>query len=189
MSTLGHQYDNSLVSNAFGFLRLPMNFMPYESDADWVITGVPFDMATSGRAGGRHGPAAIRQVSTNLAWEHNRFPWNFDMRERLNVVDCGDLVYAFGDAREMSEKLQAHAEKLLAAGKRKTVRGYVGLHRPYYAHGDSLHSRSANGMRYDSAAYFREMDIPSTLVQAMQSTDPKRMRVLSAKELAQYRLN
>ncbi|EOU9667630.1 hypothetical protein ACOJGX_006838, partial [Pseudomonas aeruginosa] len=36
---------------------------------------------------------------------------------------------------------------------------------------------------------FREMDIPSTLVQAMQSTDPKRMRVLSAKELAQYRLN
>lgn len=118
MSTLGHQYDNSTVSNAFGFLRLPMNFMPYESDADWVITGVPFDMATSGRAGGRHGPAAIRQVSTNLAREHNRFPWNFDMRERLNVVDCGDLVYAFGDAREMSEKLQAHAEKLLAAGKR-----------------------------------------------------------------------
>ena len=51
MSTLGHQYDNSLVSNAFGFLRLPMNFMPYDSDADWVITGVPFDMATSGRAG------------------------------------------------------------------------------------------------------------------------------------------
>ena len=94
MSTLGHQYDNSLVSNAFGFLRLPMNFMPYESDADWVIPGVPFDMATSGRAGGRHGPAAIRQVSTNLAWEHNRFPWNFDMRERLNVVDCGDLVCA-----------------------------------------------------------------------------------------------
>ena len=42
MSTLGHQYDNSLVSNAFGFLRLPMNFQPYDSDADWVITGVPF---------------------------------------------------------------------------------------------------------------------------------------------------
>ncbi len=36
MSTLGHQYDNSLVSNAFGFLRLPMNFQPYDSDADWV---------------------------------------------------------------------------------------------------------------------------------------------------------
>lgn len=67
MSTLGHQSDNSLVSNAFGFLRFPLNFMPYDSDAEWVITGIPFDMATSGRAGGRHGPAAIRQVSTNLA--------------------------------------------------------------------------------------------------------------------------
>lgn len=117
MSTLGHQYDNSLVSNAFGFLRLPMNFMPYESDADWVITGVPFDMATSGRAGGRHGPAAIRQVSTNLAWEHNRFPWNFDMRERLNVVDCGDLVYAFGDARNEREAAGSRRE---AAGGRQT---------------------------------------------------------------------
>ncbi|MBW5405746.1 agmatinase [Morganella morganii] len=117
-STLGNQTDNSLVSNAFGFLRLPLNFQPYTSDADWVITGVPFDMATSGRAGSRHGPAAIRQISTNLAWEGNRWPWTFDMRERLNVVDCGDLVFAFGDAQDMSNKLQAHTEKVLASGKK-----------------------------------------------------------------------
>ena len=38
MSTLGHQYDNSLVSNAFGFLRLPMNFQPYDSDACLLYT-------------------------------------------------------------------------------------------------------------------------------------------------------
>ncbi len=117
-STLGNQTDISLVSNAFGFLRLPLNFQPYTSDADWVITGVPFDMATSGRAGSRHGPAAIRQISTNLAWEGNRWPWTFDMRERLNVVDCGDLVFAFGDAQDMSDKLQAHTEKVLASGKK-----------------------------------------------------------------------
>ncbi len=117
-STLGNQTDNSLVSNAFGFLRLPLNFQPYTSDADWVITGVPFDMATSGRAGSRHGPAAIRQISTNLAWEGNRWPWTFDMRERLNAVDCGDLVFAFGDAQDMSDKLQAHTEKVLASGKK-----------------------------------------------------------------------
>lgn len=167
MSTLGHQYDNSLVSNAFGFLRLPMNFQPYDSDADWVITGVPFDMATSGRAGGRHGPAAIRQVSTNLAWEHNRFPWNFDMRERLNVVDCGDLVYAFGDAREMSEKLQAHAEKLLAAGKRMLSFGgdhFVTLpllraHAKHFGkmalvHFDAHTDTYANGCEFDHGTMF-----------------------------------
>lgn len=117
-STLGNQVDNSLVSNAFGFLRFPLNFQPYNSDAEWVITGVPFDMATSGRAGSRHGPAAIRQVSTNLAWESHRWPWNFKLTERLNVVDCGDVVFAFGDAQDMSDKLQAHTEKLLESGKR-----------------------------------------------------------------------
>ncbi|UCQ54741.1 agmatinase [Edwardsiella tarda] len=118
MCTLGHKPDNSLVSNAFGFLRLPLDFMPYDGNADWVITGVPFDMATSGRAGARHGPAAIRQVSTNLAWEGKRWPWNFDMRDRLKVVDCGDVVFSFGDAQEMSDNLQAHTERLLASGKR-----------------------------------------------------------------------
>lgn len=116
-STLGNETDNSLISNAFGFLRFPLNFQPYSSDADWVITGVPFDMATSGRAGTRHGPGAIRQISTNLSWEGNRWPWDFDMRERLSVVDCGDLVFNFGDAQDMSDKLQAHTEKLLEAGK------------------------------------------------------------------------
>ncbi|OCA56236.1 agmatinase [Photorhabdus namnaonensis] len=118
ISTLGNQQDDSLVSNAFGFLRFPLNFQPYSSDAEWVITGVPFDMATSGRAGSRHGPAAIRQVSTNLAWESRRWPWDFKLRNCLNVVDCGDLVFNFGDAQEMSDKLQAHAEKVLASGKR-----------------------------------------------------------------------
>lgn len=117
MSTLGHEFDNSLASNAFSFLRFPLNFMPYDSNAEWVITGIPFDMATSGRAGGRHGPAAIRQVSTNLAWKGNRWPWHFDLRDRLNVVNCGDIVFNFGDAQDMSDKLQAHAEKLLMSGK------------------------------------------------------------------------
>ncbi len=67
LSTLGYEFDNSLVSNAFGFLCFPLNFMPYDCNAEWVITGISFDMAISGRTGGRHGPVAIRQVSTNLA--------------------------------------------------------------------------------------------------------------------------
>lgn len=117
ISTLGNQQDNSLVSNAFGFLRFPLNFQPYSGDAEWVITGVPFDMATSGRSGSRHGPAAIRQVSTNLAWESRRWPWDFKLRNHLNVVDCGDLVFDFGDAQNMSDKLQDHAERLLASDK------------------------------------------------------------------------
>lgn len=123
MSTLNFQTDNSLVSNAFGFLRFPLNFNPYSSDADWVITGVPFDMATSGRAGSRHGPAAIRQASVNLAWEGARWPWEFKLKDRLQVVDCGDIVFDFGDAQSMSDQLELHTVKLLESGKRALTFG------------------------------------------------------------------
>lgn len=166
-NSLGNKEDNSLVSNAFGFLRFPVNFQPYHSDAEWVITGVPFDMATSGRAGARHGPAAIRQISTNLAWEHNRWPWNFNLRDRLKVVDCGDVVFKFGDAQDMSEQLQAHAEKLLASGKKLLSFGgdhFVTLpllraHAKYFGkmalvHFDAHTDTYANGSQFDHGTMF-----------------------------------
>ncbi|MCD1127224.1 agmatinase [Jinshanibacter sp. LJY008] len=166
-STLGNKPDNSLVSNAFGFLRLPLNFQPYESDADWVITGVPFDMATSGRSGARHGPAAIRQVSTNLAWESCRWPWTFKLQSKLNVVDCGDVVFNFGDAQDMSEQLQAHTERLLAAGKRCLTFGgdhFVTLpllraHAKHFGkmalvHFDAHTDTYSNGSKFDHGTMF-----------------------------------
>lgn len=117
-NTLARQTDNSLVSNNFGFLRLPLDFMPYDGDAEWVITGVPFDMAVSGRSGARFGAEAIRRASVHLAWEHCKFPWTFDVRERLKIVDCGDLVFSFGDNADFVQKLEAHTTKLLQSGKK-----------------------------------------------------------------------
>ncbi|KOY61141.1 agmatinase [Photorhabdus heterorhabditis] len=167
ISTLGNQQDNSLVSNAFGFLRFPLNFQPYSSDAEWVITGVPFDMATSGRSGSRHGPAAIRQVSTNLAWESSRWPWDFKLRNHLNVVDCGDLVFDFGDAQNMSDKLQDHAERVLASGKRMLSFGgdhFITLpllraHAKYFGkmalvHFDAHSDTYPNGSKFDHGTMF-----------------------------------
>ena len=117
MSTLNYLEDNSLFSNAFGFLRQPLVFEPYKSDAQVVITGVPFDMATSGRSGSRFGPAAIRQISVQLAWEHQRYPWDFDVRDKLKIIDCGDLVYASGDNEQMCKRLSEHIEKLVKLQK------------------------------------------------------------------------
>ena len=166
-NTLGNEYDNSLVSNAFGFLRLPLNFQPYESDAEWVITGVPFDAATSGRPGSRLGPNAIRQVSTHLAWEGCRWPWKFDLRQQLKIVDGGDLVYAFGDSADMATKLQAHAEKLLANGKRMLTFGgdhYISLpllraHAKHFGkmalvHFDAHTDTYSNGSTFDHGTMF-----------------------------------
>ncbi|MNO54320.1 hypothetical protein D3C76_447880 [compost metagenome] len=79
---------------------------------------------------------------------------------------------------------------LLAAGHNRKVRGYVGLHRPYFPNGDSaLADAAQRGIRYSPSAYFREMNIPDSLAAEMQSIDPKHMRVLSPQELAQYRLD
>lgn len=79
---------------------------------------------------------------------------------------------------------------LLAAGRGKIVSGSVGLHRPYYAHGDSSRDQALyKGVRYNSAAYFKEMNIPPSLLEDMQRIDPRQMRVLSTIELARYRLS
>ena len=103
MSTLGKREDFSLYANAFGYLRQPLNFDPKNSDADVIITGIPFDLATTGRSGCRLGPEAIRKASKNLAWEGKRWPWNFDVTDRLSIEDCGDLVFDCGDAQQMSD--------------------------------------------------------------------------------------
>lgn len=79
---------------------------------------------------------------------------------------------------------------LLAAGRDRTVRGYVGIHRPPFPGGDSAQSAlNQVGVRYSPAAYFREMGIPGSLLEDMHRIEPSRMRVLSIQELARYRLN
>ena len=117
MSTLGQRDDHSLYANAFGYLRQPLNFNPQNSSADVIVTGVPFDLATTGRSGSRLGPEAIRKASKNLAWEGMRWPWHFDITKRLSIEDCGDLVFDFGDAQQMCDRLLEHADSLIAAGK------------------------------------------------------------------------
>ncbi|SHG81605.1 agmatinase [Ferrimonas marina] len=117
MSTLADKPDYSLYANAFGFLRTPLQFAPHDSDADLVITGVPFDLATTGRPGARQGPEALRKASVNLAWEDRRYPWDFVLKERLKMVDCGDLVFDCGDAEQMMQGLTDHADRLLGLGK------------------------------------------------------------------------
>ena len=113
--TLGHQEDTSLVT--FGFCRAPLCFNPYEAPADIAITGVPFDMATSGRSGTRFGPQGIRGISAQLDWEHCRYPWHFCLKDVIKFLDCGDLVYPFGDSKAMAQALEAHTLKLLQSGK------------------------------------------------------------------------
>ncbi len=117
MTTIADKPDYSLYSNAFGYLRLPVDFKPLESDADVVVLGLPFDMATTGRSGGRMGPGAIRQASVNLAWEEMRWPWDFKLSDHLKVVDAGDLVYDCGDSADFTQRVEDFATAILEADK------------------------------------------------------------------------
>jgi len=84
-------------------------------DVNVVISGVPFDRATTERSGARFGPASIRQASTNLAWEIHRWPWNFHVYDVCGVIDYGDLCFDTAEQDQMVSKLQQHASPILSA--------------------------------------------------------------------------
>ncbi|MCP4828706.1 MAG: agmatinase [Proteobacteria bacterium] len=118
--------DVSLYANLFGFLGCPLSHDPLSEPADVAVLGVPYDLGTTGRAGTRSGPAAIRQASGNLRWEEARWPWPYALADHLKVIDCGDLVYAPGDSAAFSQALQDRAMELLRSGK--TLLSFGGDH-------------------------------------------------------------
>ncbi|NKF50542.1 agmatinase [Shewanella sp. WXL01] len=117
MTTFAEKPDYSLYSNAFGYLRQPLDFKPLASNADVVVIGLPFDMATTGRSGGRMGPDAIRRASVNLAWEDTRWPWHFKLSDSISIVDAGDLVFDCGDQADFTGRLEAFATKVVESDK------------------------------------------------------------------------
>lgn len=81
--------------------------------ADVVVSGIPFDMATSNRPGARLGPRAIRAASVGLA-ELDAYPFGFDPFGHLAIVDCGDCFIDYGHPAEAVERIEAHIAALLA---------------------------------------------------------------------------
>jgi agmatinase len=159
--------DYSLYSNAMTFIRAPYLRDPRDSDADVVILGVPFDMATSGRSGARMGPDAIRRASVNLAWESRRFPWKFKLADKLTLVDAGDLVFDCGDAQDLTQRLEAAASAILDSGKTllslggdhfitlPLLRAHAKKHGPMaLIHFDAHTDTYPNGSLYDHGTMF-----------------------------------
>jgi agmatinase len=83
------------------------------------------------------------------------------------VVDCGDVVFDFGDAQDLCDKLQLHAERLLAAGKKLLSFGgdhFVTLpllraHAKHFGkmalvHFDAHTDTYANGSKFDHGTMF-----------------------------------
>ncbi|MCJ8170882.1 hypothetical protein [Atopomonas sediminilitoris] len=79
---------------------------------------------------------------------------------------------------------------LLASGRNKTVRGHVGLHRPYFPKGDSAIAQSGWGVAGSAPSrYLQEMGVSPRLWDDMQRIAPTQPKLLSQHELKGYRLN
>jgi agmatinase len=106
-----------MFSNVFSFMGLPLSRGLSDENLDAVVMGIPYDLGTSGRAGTRSGPNGIRQASANLRWEEQRWPWDFNLRERLQAVDYGDIQFLWGDSEDMLANVEEHAARITGAGK------------------------------------------------------------------------
>jgi len=82
---------------------------------DVVVSGVPFDTATSNRPGARFGPRAIRAASVQQAWARH-WPWTFDPFDHLAVIDYGDCAFDSGTPQSVPDSIEAHAAHILEAG-------------------------------------------------------------------------
>ncbi len=106
----------SMFANTFGFLACPLS--RDISNADVVAMGIPYDLGTTGRSGTRFGPQGIRRASANLRWEERRWPWDFNVSERLKLIDYGDLEFPPGQSESMLATVSATATEILQQGKK-----------------------------------------------------------------------
>ena len=124
MSDSRFTHSHSMHANLFGYMGAELSRNP--DDADVFIVGLPYDLATTGRAGTRSGPTAIRQASGNLRWEENRWPWDFSAFDRIRLADYGDLEFPAGNHEVLFSQIEQHYEQLLTAGK--TILSFGGDH-------------------------------------------------------------
>ena len=105
----------SIYANRFSYMGRPLT---RDADAaDVFVVGLPYDLGTSGRAGTRGGPGAIRAASANLRWEEKRWPWDFHLFDRISVADFGDIEVPTGNHDGFFARVADEYARLHAAGK------------------------------------------------------------------------
>ena len=94
------------------FARCPHISQP--EGVDVAVVGVPFDTATSFRAGARFGPEAIRAASGLLRPYHP--PLDVDVFAGQSVVDWGDIAVTPGNGERTTAQIAGALDEILGAG-------------------------------------------------------------------------
>ncbi len=110
--------DQSLISNLFGFMRLPLYINKIPNNFDMAIIGIPSDMTCTGKPGSKMAPSSIRESSINLFWEKIKWPWNFKLNKNFKVIDLGDLIFKNGNIEDLNKQIYKKVEELLKLKKK-----------------------------------------------------------------------
>ncbi len=104
--------DESTYGGITSFMR--RRYSRDLSGVDVAVLGVPFDLATTNRAGTRLGPRGIRTASASLSWENQVQGWDFSPLEELAIVDYGDCPFDAGTPDKVPEQIYQQARDILA---------------------------------------------------------------------------
>ncbi len=98
------------------FMRLPHLTLEDTrlSDVDTGLIGVPWDSGTTNRAGPRHGPRQIRDMSTMIRAQNGAT--GIRPFEQLNCADLGDVPPNPADLMDSMSRITAFYETVLKAG-------------------------------------------------------------------------
>jgi len=118
-SLYGKQREQT-YAGALSFLR--RKYTRDLSGVDVAVIGIPFDLATTFRAGTRQGPQAVRAGSVQLA-ELDAFPFDIDLYERLAIIDYGDCYFDHGHPTLIPDIISDRIREILAAGAKSLAIG------------------------------------------------------------------
>jgi len=106
--------ENDLFTRPATFMGAPHG-LP-EQGCRAAILGIPFDCGTHPfRIGSRQGPGAIREQSALVRPFQSELA-DYDVRERLRLVDCGDVVLTPSRIEDAFERIETAATRILLAG-------------------------------------------------------------------------
>jgi agmatinase len=101
------------------FARCP--FVQDLEGVDVAVVGIPFDTATSYRAGPRFGPEGIRRGSILLRPYHPVH--KVDIFEKLSVIDYGDIEIVPGNAAKTNDRIAEGLRPIVERGITPIVLG------------------------------------------------------------------
>ena len=104
------KWNEMTYGGAVSFLR--RRYSRDLSNVDIVISGLPYDAATTNRPGARFGPRAIREASTQLA-ELKSFPFGFEVTEIFKIIDWGDCFISPHKPATIVSTIINHASNIL----------------------------------------------------------------------------